>query len=76
MFMGHSPKSVCVKLANSCNLGLLDSYEGNADVDQDGIPNYLDLDSDGDGEQYIHALAHTHADVLRILDAWKTFQVI
>jgi hypothetical protein len=29
--------------------GLLDSYEGNADVDQDGIPNYLDLDSDGDG---------------------------
>ena len=54
---------------------MLDSYEGNADVDQDGIPNYLDLDSDGDGEQYIHALALAHAHVLRILDACKSFEV-
>jgi len=29
--------------------GLLDSFEGMDDVDLDEIPNYLDLDSDGDG---------------------------
>ena len=29
--------------------GIPDSVEGNWDADGDGIPNYLDLDSDGDG---------------------------
>ena len=29
--------------------GLPDSFEGTGDLDNDGIPNYLDLDSDGDG---------------------------
>ncbi len=29
--------------------GILDSVEGNDDVDGDNIPNFLDLDSDGDG---------------------------
>ena len=31
------------------NDGILDSYEGNGDNDQDGIPNRFDLDADGDG---------------------------
>ena len=36
---------------DSDNDGILDSDEGNPtdDFDGDGIPNYLDLDSDGDG---------------------------
>ncbi len=29
--------------------GLSDEYEGTGDPDEDGIPNYLDLDSDNDG---------------------------
>ena len=33
---------------DSDNDGILDSEEGNDDIDNDGIPNYLDLDSDGD----------------------------
>lgn len=28
--------------------GILDAHEGSADVDQDGLPNYQDTDSDGD----------------------------
>ena len=31
------------------NDGILDSREGNGDIDGDGIPNRLDRDSDGDG---------------------------
>jgi hypothetical protein len=31
------------------NDGILDSIEGNGDIDGDGIPNRLDRDSDGDG---------------------------
>lgn len=31
------------------NDGLWDSIEGKGDLDKDGIPNYKDLDSDGDG---------------------------
>ena len=31
------------------NDGITDALEGTADVDQDGIPNLLDLDSDNDG---------------------------
>ena len=30
------------------NDGILDTVEGNADPDNDGIPNWFDLDSDGD----------------------------
>ena len=29
--------------------GIIDSHEGEGDLDEDGIPNYLDEDSDGDG---------------------------
>jgi len=31
------------------NDGILDTVEGEGDLDKDGIPNHLDLDSDGDG---------------------------
>jgi len=57
---------LCVSLGD----GLLDSYEGNSDLDGDGLPNRLDLDSDG---KHLHKslpdapfrslsffLAHTH----------------
>ena len=33
----------------TCGSGIPDALEGEADEDQDGVPNYKDLDSDGDG---------------------------
>ena len=47
------------------NAGLLDSYEGDADVDLDGIPNFEDLDSDGDGEKHAQTTAYAHAQLIR-----------
>jgi hypothetical protein len=47
------------------NTGLLDSYEGDADVDLDGIPNFEDLDSDGDGEKHAQTTAYAHAQLIR-----------
>ena len=47
------------------NAGLLDSYEGDADVDLDGIPNFEDLDSDGDGEKQAQPTAYAHVQLIR-----------
>ncbi len=42
--------------------GVSDEEEGTGDMDGDGIPNYLDLDSDGDSISDAHEYNHPCAD--------------
>lgn len=45
-------------LSDTDNDGVSDADEGTGDMDGDGIPNYLDLDSDGDAISDAHEYNH------------------
>ncbi len=51
-----------VTMTDTDNDGVSDVDEGTGDIDGDGIPNYLDLDSDGDAISDSHEYNHPCAE--------------
>lgn len=72
---GNDPDSMLLQndsdAPDTDNDGVSDALEGAGDIDGDGIPNYLDLDSDGDAISDAHEYNHPcaeHFDNVRALN--------